>query len=157
MWGTPHTTLVPTSISGLFPLCLPSELPLHTFHLPKSTVLHYSTKKMLYQHQSPQMWFIQIASYQQLNSNWHPSASEEQVSSERWDRFRLKQTTIRTCADSKRTHTKSNKDSVPQKAVWVDDAGVLLFCFVLFSPWIVLYRFVSRSHGSKSTLSVIVS
>ena len=71
----PHTTLVPTRVSGLFPLCLPSELPLHAFHLPKCAVLHYSTEKMLYQHQGPQMWFAQIASYQQLNSNWRPSAS----------------------------------------------------------------------------------
>ena len=72
----PHTTLVPTRVSGLFPLCLPSELPLHAFHLPKCAVLHYSTEKMLYQHQGPQMWFAQIASYQQLNSNWRPSASD---------------------------------------------------------------------------------
>lgn len=84
---------------------------------PQSAVLHYLTKKMLYQHQRSQMWFTQIASYQQLNSNWHPSASEEWVSWERRDRFGLKQTTIRTCADSKRTHTKSNKDGATKGSV----------------------------------------
>lgn len=52
---------------------------------------------------------------------------------ERQDRFRLKQTTMRICADSKRTHTKSNKDLVPQEAVLVDDAGVLFLLDFLVS------------------------
>ena len=52
---------------------------------------------------------------------------------ERQDRFRLKQTAIRTCADSKRTHTKSNKDLVPQKAVLVDIARVLVLLDFLVS------------------------
>lgn len=48
-------------------------------------------------------------------------------------------------------HTPNLIKTVPRKALSVDNAGVLLF-----SSWMVLCRFVSRSHG-LNTLSVKVS